>query len=381
MRKAYDSVGWNHLKKSLIRIKMCCQFIRFFGNIYGGRTNRIMTDFGLTDRYHVHDGLDQGKVFSPLLWHIFYDPLLCEVKRQESVCGYRLNSYFVAKTGRVESQAGLSSFFTAGTFVDNTIWMDSSHEFFRINDISINNDKTVAIPINSRASAPSLFISESPISIAKPGKSHHYLGIFVSSKELSKPSLAKAHSDICFFINLVLRKAILDKQFLYLVSAVLHPIIGYRTQFSFVPVSVCNKWDALIRRGLKSKSGLPLDFLSDTIHHPSFYGLKSFIQIQSESKVSSWCPIHSLSVPVCVRVSPLNNFLAGAICVLLDCNLSLSGSFGSPFWLCGEVPMSAVLGEFKFVKLLPSLRRYGIAFVDQLCDHHGAVFDWYKFKQ
>ncbi|KAG9293622.1 hypothetical protein G9A89_005625 [Geosiphon pyriformis] len=326
MRKAYDLVSWDHLKKSLVRIKMCCRFIRFFGNIHGGRTNQIMTDFGLINGYHVHDSLNQEEVFSLLLWHIFYDPFLCEVKRQKSVYGYRLNSHFIAKTGHVESQAGLLSFFAAGAFTTTQHILDVDSEFFCINNISINNNKTVAIPINSRASAPSLFISGSSISIAKSGKSHCYLGIFVSSERLSKPSLAKTHSDVCFFINLVLRKAILDKQFLYLVLAVLYPIISYRTQFSFVS-------DALIHRGLKSKSGLPLDFPSDTIHHPSFYGLKSFAQIQSE--------IHF-------------GFVVGYPCLPFSVSLDLSGSF---------------------------LRQYGIAFVDQLHDCHGAMFDWYKFKQ
>ncbi|KAG9306161.1 hypothetical protein G9A89_016065 [Geosiphon pyriformis] len=162
---------------------MCSKFIQFFGSIHGGQTNQVMTDFGLTSGYHVHDGLDQGEVFSPLLWQIFYDPLLCKVKRQESVCGYRLNSHFVSKNGYVESQAGLISFLAAETFVDDMIWIGTNRK-----------------------------------------ESHQYLGIFLSTEGLFKPSLAKAHLDVKFFANLVLKKAISDKQFSYLVSSVLHPI-------------------------------------------------------------------------------------------------------------------------------------------------------------
>ncbi|KAG9284325.1 hypothetical protein G9A89_007480 [Geosiphon pyriformis] len=121
MRKAYNSVGWEHLRRSLVRIKMCDRFIKFFGSIHNGRVNRVMTDFGLTNGYCVYDGLDQEEVFSPFLWRIFYDSLLCKVKRQESVCGYRLNSHFISKTGQVDLQAGLTSFLTAGAFVDDTI--------------------------------------------------------------------------------------------------------------------------------------------------------------------------------------------------------------------------------------------------------------------
>ncbi|KAG9307417.1 hypothetical protein G9A89_017246 [Geosiphon pyriformis] len=67
MQKAYDLVGWHHLRASLWHIKMCERFIKFFGGIHEDRVNRIMTAFGLSSDYKVHDGLDQGEIFSPLL--------------------------------------------------------------------------------------------------------------------------------------------------------------------------------------------------------------------------------------------------------------------------------------------------------------------------
>ncbi|KAG9290489.1 hypothetical protein G9A89_002464 [Geosiphon pyriformis] len=165
-------------------------------------------------------------------------------------------------------------------------------EFNKLIDVVSNllNGKAagllVVIPINSRASNPYLSISGSPISIAKKRESHWYLGIFLSIEGLLKPSLTKTNSDIHFFTNLVLRKAVSDKQLLYLVLVVLYPIVSYKMQFSFIPVGVCNKWNALVHKDLKLKSGLPLDFPNNTIHYPSFYGLKSFLQVQSESKVA-----------------------------------------------------------------------------------------------
>ncbi|KAG9289179.1 hypothetical protein G9A89_022488 [Geosiphon pyriformis] len=390
MCKAYDSVGWKHLKRSLIRVKMCDKFIRFFGSIHNGRTNRVITDFGLTNRYYVYDELDQREVFSLLLWHIFYDLLLCEVKRQESIC------------------AGLTLFLVAGAFVDNTIWVGSSQaatqhilnvasKFFCLNDISINNDKTVAIPINCQVTASYLTIGGMPISIAKRGKPYCYLGIFLSFDGLLKPSLVKAHSDVWFFVNLILRKVISDKQFAYLVSSVLFPIVSYRTQFSFIPFSVCNKWDALIHKGLKSKSGLPLDFPNDALHHLSLYNLKTFEQIQAESKLASviafvnsdgvldhlfsyrshdfqilsWHPRYPLLFPVHVKVSPLNNFLAGVVHIFSGCNLSLDGSLAGAFCLQCGTSMSLVLSKTIFSKCVSFLRHYGIAFIDQLCDQNG----------
>ncbi|KAG9289651.1 hypothetical protein G9A89_014386 [Geosiphon pyriformis] len=269
-----------------------------------------MTDFSLTDGYCVYDGLDQGEVFSPLLWCIFYDSLLCEVKRQNSVYNYRLNSYFISKTGQADPQAGLSSFLAASTFVDDTIWVGSSQ-----------------------------------------ATTQHILDV-----------------------------------------AILFPIISYKTQFSFISVGVCNKWDALVCKILKSKSGLFRDFPNDALHHPLLYSLKTFEQIQAESKlvstvtfvnsasilghffshrsynlqVLSWCLHHPLLFPSCISVNLSNNFLAGVVRIFFGCDLSLDGSLACAFRHRYGTPMSLVLGEPCFFKCVSLLRHYGITFVEQL---------------
>ncbi|KAG9300424.1 hypothetical protein G9A89_010049 [Geosiphon pyriformis] len=310
MRKAYDSVGWHHL---------------------------VIIDFGLLDSYKVHDGLDQEKVFSPLLWRIFYDPLLCEVKRHEQLWEYRIDSKFVAKSDRIETSGKKTSFLAAGVFVDDTIWVKSSQtsmqyilniasEFFVINDILINNDKM-------------LLINGMPILIARKGESHQYLGIFLLTEDLSKPSLAQAHKNVKFFSNIVLKKAITDKQFCYLVLVVLQPIVSYHVQFSFVTLDVCYKWNIMIRKSLKAKAGLPCDFSSEILYHSSLYRLKSFKQVQSKEKLASlilfsngydilrhlfdhrfldlqvlgWSLLNSLQFSVKLHVSSVNNFLAGMV--------------------------------------------------------------------
>ncbi|KAG9299611.1 hypothetical protein G9A89_020782 [Geosiphon pyriformis] len=249
--------------------------------------------------------------------------------------------------------------------------LNIASEFFRINEISINNDKTVAIPVNCQVETLYLTVSGSPISIAKKGELYHYFGIFLSFNGLSVPSLAKAYLDVQFFVNLVLKKAISDKQFSYLVSVVLFPIISYRTQFSFV-------LDALIRKGLKSKSELPLDFLNDAFHHSFLYGLKTFEQIQAESKLASviafansvgilgclfsyrshdlqvlsWCLCHLLLFLARVSVSFSNNFLAGVVRIFSGCDLFLGRSLACAFCYRGSTPMSLILGEVNFLRCM-----------------------------
>ncbi|KAG9300094.1 hypothetical protein G9A89_018371 [Geosiphon pyriformis] len=245
---------WELWLASLKRIKMCNRFIKFFGNIHTDKFNRIITGFGLLEGYRVHNRLDQGEVFFPLLWRIFYNSLLCE---------------FVARTDRIENSDGLSLFFAVDAFVDDTIWigdclafmqyaLNIASKFFLINDICINTKKTVVISINQDIKSAALSINGQPISMVRKGKAYRYLGIFLSTERLFKPSLVRTHANVYFFVNVVLKKAIMDKQFSYLVLA-----------------------------DLKSKGYLLQDFSNEALHYPSFYGLKFFKQVQLESKLAA----------------------------------------------------------------------------------------------
>ncbi|KAG9297030.1 hypothetical protein G9A89_008616 [Geosiphon pyriformis] len=86
---------------------------------------------------------------------------------------------------------------------------------------------------------------------------------------------------------MVLRKTISDKQFLYLVSAVLQSIVNYCIQFSFIPSVVCWHWDALVGKSFKFKAELLCNFPSKVLYHSVLYGLKKFKQIQAEKKSES----------------------------------------------------------------------------------------------
>ncbi|KAG9291175.1 hypothetical protein G9A89_013047 [Geosiphon pyriformis] len=342
MHKAYNSVGWHHLEASLCHIKMCDRFIEFFGGIHKDRFNKMITDFGLSDSYRMHDGLDQDEIFSLLLWRIFYDPLLCKIKRHEHLCRYWINTKFVVKTNKIENSGRMFFFFTTGAFVNNMIWVEDcqasmqyalniASKFFLINDIFINNKKTVAIPINQNIRIAFLSINSQPISIVKKGEAHKYLEIFLLTDRLSKLSLAKTHSDVQFFVNMVLRKAITNKQFSYLVSA----------------------WDVMVKKGLKSKTCLSCDFSSKALHHPSLYGLKFFEQVQSENKVAATL-LNPLQFPVKLLISPVNNFLAGVVRIFLSCELSL-------------------------VNNLPCAFHSSVVFGNRLFDKKGGILKWKTF--
>src|SRR5215213_7458989 len=80
LSKAYDRVNIYMLEQALLRLKLPLQFINLIKNLFSNRRNQIFTEQGLTDPYDVLIGIDQGEVISPLLWCIYYDPLLAEVE-------------------------------------------------------------------------------------------------------------------------------------------------------------------------------------------------------------------------------------------------------------------------------------------------------------
>src|SRR5947199_7390919 len=90
MRKAYDSVGWSSLERALIHIKMNKKYIAIMRDLHLNRKSSVITAYGPTSPHHVQDDLDQGETHAPILWRIFYDPLLCAVGKSMATMGYHM---------------------------------------------------------------------------------------------------------------------------------------------------------------------------------------------------------------------------------------------------------------------------------------------------
>ncbi|KAG9300870.1 hypothetical protein G9A89_015326 [Geosiphon pyriformis] len=73
----------------------------------------------------------------------------------------------------------------------------------------------------------------------------------------------------------------------------------------------------MIRKGLKAKTDLPCDFPKKVLHHSSLYDLKLFEQVQ-------------------LCVSPVNNFLAEVVKILMNNELSLVNNLPNAFYAFGN---------------------------------------------
>src|SRR2546429_2000223 len=91
MRKVFDSIGMTPLRHALYRIKLPQTAIDFIVNLFQNRKLKVITEFDLSEEIVVQDGIDQGDVISPLIWRIFYDPLLCRIHNHPQL-GYQMRA-------------------------------------------------------------------------------------------------------------------------------------------------------------------------------------------------------------------------------------------------------------------------------------------------
>jgi len=87
MKKAFDSVPLESLKLALQRIKIPENTIKYILNLFYKRQLRIITAYSLLEKIIAGDSIDQDEVISPLVWRIFYDPLLERIQEDEKL-GY-----------------------------------------------------------------------------------------------------------------------------------------------------------------------------------------------------------------------------------------------------------------------------------------------------
>lgn len=146
--KAYDSVSSTMLEKCMERIKLPKSFINLVMDVNLNRYNRVLVNNELTEEYYIEDGIDQGEVWSPLLWRIFYDALLTRLNEIKEETGYNFYEEKIIDKTKKEIEI-LEISINATAFMDDTMLISKNkiqlnkmieicHQFFKINDIKAN---------------------------------------------------------------------------------------------------------------------------------------------------------------------------------------------------------------------------------------------------
>ena len=158
-----------------------------------------------TDSIPLYSGIEQGEIFSSLLWKIYYDPILCYI-----------NTKHKSKFLKIKSNSLLDLIFPNKSppitipplaFMDDTIWHCESREnlqeilqdisdLYQINNIQVNPQKSDLLHIskskNSQTNNTSnhfLLFKNQQILPRKSDDIIRYLGIFLDGNGSSKPTI------------------------------------------------------------------------------------------------------------------------------------------------------------------------------------------------
>src|SRR3954447_1543753 len=111
------------LQEAFKRIHLPPSFTSLVSNCFLSRYNQFFTAYGNTDEYHVLSGIDQGEIISPILWCIYYDPLLCHI--QQSSYGYRQQIVWNTDPTK-DSPVVISEHTPTLAYMDDTFWIAKS---------------------------------------------------------------------------------------------------------------------------------------------------------------------------------------------------------------------------------------------------------------
>jgi hypothetical protein len=149
--KAFDSIDLGMLKLSFDRLKFPPNLSKFIISLFTSRKNNILTPFGRTDSYNLLIGIDQGEIISPLLWTIYFDPLLTELSAA-ALAPYIWSSGISKDILSINNNEDIAVPISQLTYMDDSTLISSSfdglenllsiaRDFYFLNNITANFQK------------------------------------------------------------------------------------------------------------------------------------------------------------------------------------------------------------------------------------------------
>ena len=418
--KAFDTVNLEMLQKAMERIKIPKKAIEFIIGLFKNRKLKAITSYGLTDKTIAEDGLDQGETISPLLWRIFYDPLLSKIQNNKEL-GYIMETKWQPNLNRPDEES-IRLRTAATAFMDDTTWIASSKSnmqrildeaaiFYKANDSQVNGKKSVLIAINSPKKDPNKVVyigpSREPLKKLDENDFTRYLGIWLGEKDQKKFIINLLQREIFQVTQALGKKKTTDKQVLYILNRVLIPRIEYRAQHCFLQEGECKKLTAKYMGKFKNAINISRTCPNSIILHKGFYGLKSVEEIQTEALISNftirlndtgptgistkirlkdaqikyWEPTNIIQSQITDLIKTRGNLQANILALSHKTDIKYKGlTFNQMFkWKGGLYPIKDVIQDQKeYKRSIKHLAKCRIMFVDQIIDQDNKrIIDWW----
>ena len=418
--KAYDTISLDMLERALKRIKIPGKIIDLILEPFKERKFRVITSLGLTQPITAEDGIDQGETISPLLWRIFYDPLLCKIQ-ENSKLGYITECKWNPDLSKPNNEKSVLKVRQAAiAYMDDTTWiarskkdmdsiLDEARIFYKANDSQINGEKSVLITINNKNSKPAnVQVGPNNETVVELDRSSHsrFLGIWIGNKNQIRDSTQRALEEVTTICNVLRSKWMTEKQAEYIINRVLIPRIEYRIQHSEMSWNTCDNLTKRIRKLLRNKAAIVNTLPNSAVHHKGIYNIQKIWNILKESQVS--CMLARLNNPGPAGISTWIRLKQAQIInwepknILVDSlpkdfctkgNLSaavlrLANTLGITFrsslwketfeWRGGLVTIKTVQNNPKeYKKAIPSLKGRKIMYIDQILNKKlNGILSW-----
>ncbi|CAB4422049.1 unnamed protein product [Rhizophagus irregularis] len=282
--KAFDSIDLRMLRLAFNRLRFPDNLSDFIISLFTNRKNRIFTPYGPTSFYNVLIGIDQGEVISPLLWTIYFDPLLTELS-ESAISPYLWTSHIPTNILALNDNErhNLMVPITQLTYMDDSTLFSSfldglqqllsiARDFYFLNNITANFSKYELVS-SLLTSSPITFslISEFPslvdnadfqLTLLKLSSSFRFLGVWFNLQGSPSFVVSQIKDIYNSFVSTIRFKKLTSAQLAYLHSAVILPKVHFRSQVIYLP-------EATLLRIVRSYYGLHRKLLSVSRTFPS----------------------------------------------------------------------------------------------------------------
>jgi hypothetical protein len=143
MSKAFDMVNYNKLFEILLRRNIDPLYTRCLVNMYCNQRLQVKWDDTLSPFFKATNGVKQGGVLSPLLFCVYVDELLCQLR--QSNLGCYMGPYFVGALGYADDMVLMSPSITGMTQM-----LQICEKFAADYGLSFNASKTQLIVFRRR---------------------------------------------------------------------------------------------------------------------------------------------------------------------------------------------------------------------------------------
>jgi ribonuclease HI len=267
IKKAYDTVPWRAVEYGLHRIKAPTKLIRMIKALFFERSITIATIHGNTQQFKPTRGLPQGDAMSPILWAIFYDPLL--IKLQKETIGYTIPYSNI----NLPVMAYADDIHPIATNTDELqSQINIIHSFLEIHNMKIQAKKSHII-INQMKSSnifnqcKLLNINGEIITdIRDKNTLTRILGVFWTMGNKHKATWQNTKETFVRTMKMINRKHLPGKIATHLINTVIIPRLQYRLQLIPLNKTLETFIDTKLKRYVKQKYKLPISTANNIIY-------------------------------------------------------------------------------------------------------------------